>query len=94
MSSQSYLIDTNIIIGLEDNHTVQPAYSSFSSLAAKHKVDILVHEAARDDINRDKNADRKKISLSKLNKFQILAKVKGLTTVSYTHLTLPTILLV
>ncbi len=82
MSSQSYLIDTNIIIGLEDNHTVQPAYSSFSSLAAKHKVDILVHEAARDDINRDKNADRKKISLSKLNKFQILAKVKGLTKAS------------
>ena len=45
-------------------------------------MDILVHEAARDDINRDKNADRKKISLSKLNKFQILAKVKGLTKAS------------
>lgn len=78
MSSQSYLIDTNIIIGLEDNHTVKPAYSTFSSLAAKHKIDVLVHEAARDDINRDKNAVRKKISLSKLEKFQKLAKVKGL----------------
>jgi len=79
MSSQSYLIDTNIIIGLEDNHTVKPAYSSFSSLAAKHKVDVLVHEAARDDINRDKNIQRRNISLSKLGKFQELAKVKGLT---------------
>jgi len=79
MSSQSYLIDTNIIIGLEDNHTVKPAYSSFSSLAAKHKVDVLVHEAARDDINRDSNVERRNISLSKLDKFQELAKVKGLS---------------
>jgi len=78
MSSQSYLIDTNIIIGLEDNHTVKPAYSTFSSLAAKHKIDVLVHEAARDDINRDKNVARRAISLSKLDKFQELAKVKGL----------------
>ncbi len=78
MSSQSYLIDTNIIIGLEDNHTVKPAYSTFSSLAAKHKIDVLVHEAARDDINRDKNVVRRGISLSKLDKFQELAKVKGL----------------
>ncbi|GGX73427.1 hypothetical protein GCM10011309_24340 [Litorimonas cladophorae] len=81
MSSQSYIIDTNIIIGLEDNHTVKPAYSTFSSLAAKHKIDVLVHEAARDDINRDKNVIRRNISLSKLEKFQEIGKVKGLTKV-------------
>ncbi|ANB32608.1 ribosomal protein S18 acetylase RimI-like enzyme [Rhodovulum sulfidophilum] len=79
MSTQSYLIDTNIIIGLEDNHTVKPAYAKFSQLAAKHKVDVLVHEAARDDINRDKDAARRAISLSKVDKFQILEKVKGVT---------------
>ncbi|MGR3440067.1 MAG: GNAT family N-acetyltransferase [Paracoccus sp. (in: a-proteobacteria)] len=79
MSNQSYLIDTNIIIGLEDNHTVKPAYAKFSQLAAKHKVDVLVHEAARDDINRDKDAARRAISLSKVDKFQILEKVKGVT---------------
>ncbi|WP_282129115.1 GNAT family N-acetyltransferase [Roseobacter litoralis] len=78
MSTQSYLIDTNIIIGLEDNHTVQPAYAKFSQLTARHKVDVFVHEAARDDYGRDKDADRRAISLSKLDKFQILAKVKGL----------------
>ena len=78
MSKQSYLIDTNIIIGLEDNHTVQPAYAKFSQLAAKHKVDVLVHEAARDDIRRDKDAKRRAISLSKIDKFQILEKVRGL----------------
>lgn len=82
MSPQSYLIDTNILIGLEDNHTVDPAYAEFSSLAAKHKVDIFVHEAARDDIARDKNLPRRRISLSKIDKFQKLEKVKGLTKAS------------
>ncbi|WP_103764547.1 GNAT family N-acetyltransferase [Roseovarius confluentis] len=79
MSTQSYLIDTNVIIGLEDNHTVQPAYAKLSQLTAKHKVDVFVHEAARDDIKRDKNTKRRDISLSKLQKFQTLEKVKGLT---------------
>ncbi len=78
MSTQSYLIDTNILIGLEDNSAVKPAYARFSSLSAKHKVEIFVHEAARDDIARDKNVSRRKISLSKIAKYQILAKRKGL----------------
>ncbi len=79
MSSQTYLIDTNVIIHLEDNHTVQPAFSELLSIAAKHKVDVLVHEAARDDIKRDKDDGRRSISLSKVNKFQRLGKVRGLT---------------
>ncbi len=79
MSVQSYLIDTNIVIGLEDHHAVQPAYSKFSSLSAKHKVDVFVHEAARDDIARDKDASRRAISLSKINKYRLLAKRRGLT---------------
>jgi predicted nucleic acid-binding protein len=78
MSTQTYLIDTNVIIGLEDNHTVQPAFAALVSIAAKHKVDVLVHEAARDDILRDRDANRQKISLSKLEKFQTLKKVRGL----------------
>ena len=80
MSTQTYLIDTNVIIHLEDNRTVEPAFSSFTSLAAKHKVDVFVHEAARDDIGRDSDARRRRISLSKLKKFQLLAKVRGLTS--------------
>ncbi len=79
MSTQTYLIDTNVIIGLEDNHTVQPAFSSLLSVSAKYKVDILVHEAARDDIARDKDKNRQQISLSKLDKFQTLRKVRGLS---------------
>jgi predicted nucleic acid-binding protein len=79
MSTQTYLIDTNVIIGLEDNHTVQPAFAALLSIAAKYKVDVLVHEAARDDILRDQDAKRRRISLSKLEKFQCLNKVRGLS---------------
>lgn len=79
MSQQSYLIDTNILIGLEDNCTVEPTYSRFLSLAAKHKVGVYVHEAARDDIARDENSERKAISVSKLNKYMSLTKRHGLT---------------
>jgi GNAT superfamily N-acetyltransferase len=79
MSTQTYLIDTNVIIGLEDHRTVQPAFAALLSVAAKHKVDVMVHEAARDDIRRDQDAERRAISLSKLEKFQVLKKVRGLT---------------
>lgn len=78
MSTQTYLIDTNVIIGLEDHRTVQPAFAALLSIAAKHKVDIMVHEAARDDIQRDRDIARRDISLSKLEKFQLLRKVRGL----------------
>jgi predicted nucleic acid-binding protein/ribosomal protein S18 acetylase RimI-like enzyme len=78
MSTQAYLIDTNVIIGLEDNHAVQPAFAELLRVAAKHKVDVFVHEAAREDLLRDRDAARQKISLSKLAKFQTLNKVRGL----------------
>ncbi len=78
MSQQSYLIDTNILIGLEDNHTVEAAYSRFHELAFTHKVDIFVHEAAKDDIARDKQVARRQISLSKIAKYRLLKKQRGL----------------
>lgn len=58
MSQQSYLIDTNILIGLEDYHAVEASYARFHALASAHKVDIYVHEAAKDDIARDKDVER------------------------------------
>lgn len=78
MTSQTYLIDTNIIFGLEDNHAVDPAFATFQRLATRHRATIYVHEAAQDDIKRDKNSARKSVSLSKLSKFQHLSKVRGL----------------
>lgn len=78
MSHQAYLIDTNILIGLEDNHTVEAAYSRFLALAATHKANVYVHEAAKDDIARDSDDSRRKISLSKIDKYQLLKKQRGL----------------
>ena len=79
MSQQSYLIDTNILIGLEDNHTVEAAYSRFHALASTHKVDVYLHEAAKDDFARDKKVKRRQISLSKIEKYRLLKKQRGLT---------------
>ncbi len=79
MNPQSYLIDTNVVIDLEGNHTVKPVFAEFQKLASKHGVGVFVHEATKDDIVRDKNLERRKISLSKFEKFQTLSKVKELT---------------
>jgi predicted nucleic acid-binding protein/GNAT superfamily N-acetyltransferase len=79
MSACRLLIDTNVFIALEDDRKIAPDYSSLLQLAAKHKVDTFIHEAAHDDISRDKSSQRRNISLSKLKKFQIIPKVRGLT---------------
>ena len=79
MSPQSYLIDTNILIGLEDYHKVEEAYAKFHSLAFAHKINVFVHEAAKQDILRDKDADRREIYLSKIKKYRVLKNQRGLT---------------
>lgn len=79
MSSQNYLIDTNVFIGLEDNREVGEEVANVLALASKHNVGVFVHEAARDDIKRDQDAKRRSVSLSKVSKFQIIGKVRGLT---------------
>lgn len=77
MSAPSYLIDTNVFIGLEDHAEVAPVSASLLQLAARHSVKIFVHEAAVDDIKRDKNQDRQRVSLSKINKFPLIKKTAG-----------------
>lgn len=79
MSQPKFLIDTNIFIGLEGQQEVDPEYSQFSILAAKHNLGVFIHQAAKDDIARDKDKTRRDISLSKIEKFQTIAKVSGLS---------------
>ncbi len=79
MSKKSYLIDTNILIGLEDNHTVESAYTTFYRLTSTYNISVFVHEAAKEDILRDKNSERRAISLSKIKRYRILNKRHGLT---------------
>lgn len=79
MSQPRYLIDTNVFIGLEDDREIQPNFARFLQLASTHNVKVFVHEAGKDDIERDKDSSRRKISLSKFEKFEALSKVRGLT---------------
>ena len=74
MPNQIYLIDTNIVIELEDNHSVNPVFSTFANLAATYEAQILIHEAAYDDVNRDADLARRRISISKLEKFGRLSR--------------------
>ena len=59
MSAPKYLIDTNVFIDLEDAAAVPKEFASLTALAARHGVGIYVHEAAIDDIKRDKDEARK-----------------------------------
>lgn len=79
MSTPKYLIDTNIVFALEDDHPVQPVFAELHRIAGQHHISLFVHEAARDDILRDADVERRRVSLSKLAKFQELQKVRNLT---------------
>lgn len=78
MSAPRFLIDTNVFIGLEDHAEVAPHFASLQQLAGRHGVEIFVHEAAIDDIRRDKDETRRRVSLSKINKFPAVKKMAGI----------------
>jgi GNAT superfamily N-acetyltransferase len=78
MSVPKYLIDTNVFIGLEDHAEVAPIFAALLQLTAKHSVGVFVHAASLDDIHRDRNVARRRVSLSKIRKFPVIDKVIGL----------------
>jgi len=67
------LVDTNILINLEDNRVINKLFSSFYKLAISNNCKIYYHpKAIPADIQRDKNDERKNIILSKLEKYEKL----------------------
>ncbi len=66
------LIDTNILIHLEDNKIVKTFFSKFYKLAIENQCKILYHPIVLNDIENDKDLERKKIILSKLSKYSTL----------------------
>ena len=66
---EKILIDTNIIIGLEDNKAVQAIYSQLNRVCGENGIQIFVHESSYEDINQDADEERRIISLSKLEKY-------------------------
>ncbi|MEG2102016.1 MAG: EVE domain-containing protein [Flavobacterium sp.] len=67
------LIDTNILINLEDNKVINKQFSEFYRLAITNNCKVFYHpNAIPIDISRDKNTDRKEIIKSKLDKYEKL----------------------
>lgn len=67
------LIDTNILINLEDNKVVKDSFSQFYRSAIINNCKVLYHpKAISADLERDSNSERKSIIISKLKKYEPL----------------------
>ncbi len=67
------LIDTNILINLEDNKVINESFAQFYRLAISNNCKILFHPLGIPlDLARDKNEERKQITQSKLQKYEKL----------------------
>lgn len=67
------LIDTNILIELEDNRIITESFAKFYRLAISNDCEIVYHpRAIPADVGRDKDINRRRIITSKLNKYQSL----------------------
>src|ERR1700682_1506508 len=75
MSDFKLLIDTNVVIGLEDARPVQVSLAELVRLSSEHAVGLFVDGANYDDVARDKDSGRRAVTLSKLAKFQKLRGV-------------------
>jgi hypothetical protein len=69
MNGFKLLIDTNVLIGLEDAQPVQASLSELVRLCGENGVSLFVDGANYDDVERDSDVTRRKITLSKLEKF-------------------------
>jgi predicted nucleic acid-binding protein len=60
------LIDTNIFISREDYKEVPSSLSSLLELFEKHLVKVYIHPLSKEDVKRDRDLQRMRISLSKM----------------------------
>ena len=75
MSAFKFLIDTNIVIGLEDNRPVEAGLTDLTRRCSANGVRLFVDAAVDDDIQRDADLARRAVTLSKLDKFE---RLKGI----------------
>jgi hypothetical protein len=70
-----FLIDTNIVIGLEDDRPVEVELTDLTRQCSANGVRLFVDAAVDDDIYRDADLARRAVTLSKLEKFE---RLKGI----------------
>lgn len=75
MGAYKLLVDTNVVIGLEDDRVVESAFAELMRLSAENGVTIFVADPNFDDVMRDKDAARRDRTLSKLAKFPKLKPI-------------------
>jgi predicted nucleic acid-binding protein/GNAT superfamily N-acetyltransferase len=81
------LIDTNIVIPLEDSTKVlEESLSKLVRLASENGHQLLAHPSSYDDIGRDPDLRRRKISLSRLRKYSTLQHPPKLNTTELSQL--------
>lgn len=76
MSEFKFLIDTNIVIGLEDNRPVDAGLTELTRRCSANGVRLFVDSAVDDDIKRDSDLARRMVTESKLAKFERLRGIK------------------
>ena len=65
------LIDTNLIIQLEDNHVLEERFSTVFR-EAQQVGRVLIHPRSNEDIQRDRDEERRTKTFSKMAKYGIL----------------------
>ncbi|MFX1365914.1 MAG: GNAT family N-acetyltransferase [Promethearchaeota archaeon] len=66
------LLDTNIIIGREDNKIIDEDLQILMKILNQLDISIILHKKSIEDIERDKNEERKQITLSKFKTYNLL----------------------
>jgi hypothetical protein len=72
MNGFKLLIDTTVVIGLEDSQPVQASLAELVRLSGEYGIGQFVDGANYDDVARDKDERRRTVTLSKLAKYQQL----------------------
>lgn len=75
MAGLKLLLDTNILIALEDPKPLEPALAALSQKAQLHGLMLFIDEAAVRDVERDSDVVRRERTLSKLRRFPMLEGV-------------------
>ncbi|WP_269851694.1 PIN domain-containing protein [Methanosarcina horonobensis] len=66
------LHDTNILIHIQDPKELPPNLQALLTIIREHGHQEFIHPASLKDIDNDNNAERKKITLSKLRGYPLL----------------------
>src|SRR5450631_339283 len=75
MADFKLLVDTNVVIALEDPQPVEASLAELFRLCNEYSVGLFVDGANYDDVARDRDDHRRQVTLSKLEKFQ---KLRGI----------------